>query len=131
MIGRNLDPGPLLYQPEDVAQTMLDLVHKPRDEVAVGWPARAGQIAYAAAPGLTERAIGGAIRYLLSRARPAEISAGTMLTPAPIGADSSGGWLQRKNLPPAREITRLAGYTSIVVVALVIAGRIGRRRRRA
>lgn len=38
--GKRLDPGPLLYQSEDVAQTFLDLVRMPRDEVAVGWPAR-------------------------------------------------------------------------------------------
>ena len=39
--GGKLDPGPLLYQPEDVAETFVKLAWHPRDEVAVGWPARA------------------------------------------------------------------------------------------
>src|SRR3954451_22098015 len=56
--GRRLDPGPLLYQPEDVAETFLCLVRRPREEVAVGWPARAGQVAYALAPGPTECLLG-------------------------------------------------------------------------
>jgi hypothetical protein len=47
--GRRIDPGPLLYAPEDVAETFVALVRRPCDEVAVGWPARAAQIAYALA----------------------------------------------------------------------------------
>jgi short-subunit dehydrogenase len=39
--GRKLNPGPFLYQPEDVAATFVRLVRHPRDEIAVGWPARA------------------------------------------------------------------------------------------
>ncbi len=42
---RTIDPGPFLYRAEDVADTMLGLAERPRAEVAVGWPARAGQLA--------------------------------------------------------------------------------------
>ncbi len=129
MSGRNLDPGPLLYQPEDVAAALVDLARSPRDEVAVGWPARAGQIAYAAAPALTERVIGGAIRYLLSRARPAETHAGALLATLPAGVQASGGWLRRKHLPPAGEITRLAGYAGLAIAAVSLVAWLGRRRR--
>jgi hypothetical protein len=45
MSGKRIDPGPLLYAPEDVAETFVALVRHPRDEVAVGWPARAAQVA--------------------------------------------------------------------------------------
>jgi short-subunit dehydrogenase len=117
--GRHLDPGPLLYQPEDVAQTFLSLVHYPRDEVAVGWPARAGQLAYALAPQPTEHLIGTAFRWLLSRARRAEKTSGTLLEAAPQGTSAAGGWLVRKKLPPAGELTKLAlwGLGAIVVGA--------------
>src|SRR5215213_599424 len=60
--GKRIDSGPLIYAPEDVAETFVRLVRRPRDEVAVGWPARAAQIAYALAPGLTEHVLGAFMR---------------------------------------------------------------------
>jgi short-subunit dehydrogenase len=118
MSGRGLDPGPFLYQPEDVAETFLRLVQRPRDEVAVGWPARAGQISYAAAPALTERVMGAGFRFLLSRAHRADKTKGTMLEPAREGAAASGGWLARKALPPAGQISGLAALAGLAVITL-------------
>ena len=107
MSGRKLDPGPLLYQAEDVAGTFLTLVRQPRDEVAVGWPARAGQFAYAVASRPTEHLLGSAFRWLLSRAAPAQRSAGTMIEPGSQGSSVDGGWLMRKRLPPAAQVSKL------------------------
>jgi short-subunit dehydrogenase len=104
--GRRLDPGPLLYQPEDVAETFLTLVRTPRDEVAVGWPARAGQFSYAIAPRLTENLVAMAFRFLLSRARPAPNSLGTVIQAGPPGTTVDGGWLARKQIPPAGVISK-------------------------
>lgn len=106
MSGRTLDPGPLLYQSDDVAETFLGLVRAPRDEVAVGWPARGGQLAYAIAPKITENFLGAAFRFLLSRARPARSSEGSMMEAGPQGASVDGGWLARKQLPPAGVISK-------------------------
>jgi len=128
MSGRRLDPGPLLYQAEDVAQALVRLVRDPRDEIAVGWPARAGQIAYALAPGPTERLFGAGLRFLLARASAAPKSQGTLLQPAPQGRSSSGGWLAQKGLPPATQTTQLVAAT-IGAVALVLAVRRAGRRR--
>ncbi|MGY3037038.1 short-subunit dehydrogenase [Bradyrhizobium sp. USDA 4354] len=113
--GRRLDPGPLLYQSEDVAQTFVRLVRAPRDEVAVGWPARAGQLAYAIAPEITENILGAAFRWLLSRARPAPRSEGTLIDAGPQGTSVEGGWLARRQIPPA-------GVLSIGLVVIGIAG---------
>ena len=120
MSGHNLDPGPLLYRPEDVAETFLQLIKSPRDEVAVGWPARLGQISYAMAPRPTEHIMGAAFRFLLSRAKPAPRSEGTMLAPERLGATASGGWLARKRLPPADQLSKLG-----LVVGLGFAGMVG------
>lgn len=117
--GRRLDPGPLLYQPEDVAETFIRLAADPQDEVAVGWPARAGQISYAVAPRPTEHVVGTAFRFLLSRARPDARTEGTMKTAAPAGNRISGSWLARKGIPPAGQITRLAAAAG--VLALIMA----------
>lgn len=113
--GRMLDPGPLLYRADDVAQTFVDVALHPRDEVAVGWPARAGQIAYALAPRATEHLMGAALRRTLDRASPAPRSSGALLAPIPDGTALDGGWLRRKKLPPA-------GTISAGAVALGVAG---------
>jgi short-subunit dehydrogenase len=127
--GLALDPGPLLYRPEHVAQIFVALARRPRDEVAVGWPSAAAKLAYAAAPALTERAINGAIRASLSRAKPAPRSEGTLLRPDRVGAAASGGWLRAKKLPSAR---MLSGAVAVAGIGLLATGLIatgaGRRR---
>jgi short-subunit dehydrogenase len=131
MSGRKLDPGPLLYQAEDVAGTFLTLVRQPRDEVAVGWPARAGQFAYAVASRPTEHLLGSAFRWLLSRAAPAQRSAGTMIEPGSQGSSVDGGWLMRKRLPPAAQVSKLLVFLGIGALVLASAsGSAGKRQRR-
>lgn len=134
--GRHLDPGPFQYTAEDVADTFVRLATNPRDEVAVGWPARAGQIAYALSPKLTEYATGFAIRRLLSRARLAPRTQGALLHPLPVGTRTSGGWLERKKLPSAKVLTAagllaigLAGATMIIAGKRFSERRLDGRRR--
>ncbi|WP_085973974.1 MULTISPECIES: SDR family oxidoreductase [Bradyrhizobium] len=129
MSGKRLDPGPLLYQSEDVAQAFLNLVRAPRDEVAVGWPARAGQAAYAGAPKLTENLLGGAFRLLLSRARRAAVSEGSMLEASAPGASVDGGWLVRKQLPPAGVISQGLAVLGLAAGVALLASAVARPRR--
>ncbi|MCA1499850.1 SDR family oxidoreductase [Bradyrhizobium sp. NBAIM14] len=129
--GRRLDPGPLLYQSEDVAQTLLSLVRAPRDEMAVGWPARAGQLAYAIAPEITENILGAAFRWLLSRARPAARNEGTLLEAGPQGTSVDGGWLVRKQVPPAAVLSKGLVVLGIAAGLAFAASRAGRSRPRA
>ncbi|MET4022729.1 SDR family oxidoreductase [Bradyrhizobium sp. S3.2.12] len=132
MSGRTLDPGPLLYQSDDVAQTFVRLVRAPRDEVAVGWPARAGQVAYAIAPEVTENVVGAAFHFLLSRARPAKSSEGTMMDAGPQGRSLDGGWLARKQLPPAGVISEGIAVLGIATCIAVAASQaFGGSRRKA
>jgi short-subunit dehydrogenase len=131
MSGRNLDPGPMLYRPEDVAETFMQLIRAPRDEVAVGWPARMGQISYALAPRPTEHLMGAAFRFLLSRAKPAPRSRGALLAPVAAGTTASGGWLVRKRLPPADQLSRIGlGVAAFALVGLAMTRAAGRRERR-
>ena len=119
MSGRKLNPGPFLYQPEDVAATFVRLVSHPTDEVAVGWPARLGQIAYALARGPTEYLSAAVFRYLLSRAKPDDRSRGALLQPIAAGTTASGGWLMRKQLPPAGQLTRLGAFVGVAAVTFL------------
>jgi short-subunit dehydrogenase len=128
MSGRTFDPGPLLYQPEDVAETFVRLIHQPRDEVAVGWPARAAQISYAAAPRLTETLTGAGFRFLLSRARRADKTEGTMIAPTAAGTAVSGGWLARKGLPPAGPISKIAAVVGLAAFTLGTLAALRRQR---
>ena len=130
--GREIDPGPVLYAPEDVASTILSLARSPRDEVAVGWPARAAQVAYALARGPTERLSGAFVRRALARAEPAPRTEGALLHPVGRGMGVSGGWRERKHLASAnRGGLVLAGAAAALLLgtaaAASYAGRVGPR----
>jgi short-subunit dehydrogenase len=100
--GRALAPTGTIYAPEDVAQAIAGLVERPRDEVAVGWPARAGQVAYALAPRPTENLLGAAMRRYLRNAPPAPRTEGALMRPVPKGTGVSGGLRSRQTPPPSR-----------------------------
>lgn len=120
--GHAISPGPFLYYAEDVAETFVRLTRHPRNEVAVGWPARAAQFSYAVAPRPTESLMGFAFRLLVRRQPPAPHTQGALLSPIAEGTSISGGWLVRKQLPSAGQITRMcafAGLAALATVALV------------
>jgi short-subunit dehydrogenase len=94
--GRAINPSGPFLAPEAVAAVMVRLAERPRDEVAVGWPATAARIAYALSPSLTERAVGAAMRGALRRARPAPRTEGAVMAPVPEGTGISGGWRERQ-----------------------------------
>jgi hypothetical protein len=129
--GRQIDPGPLLYEPEDVAETCVWLARHAKDEVAVGWPSRAGQISYAIAPRSTERLMAWAFRFLLRRAPPAAKTNGTMLVPGSKETGPSGGWLARKGYPSAGQISKLAvvGGVAVLMIGAISISRADDRRR--
>ena len=118
--GRRINPGPLLYAPEDVADTIVGLAVRPRDEVAVGWPARVAQIAYTVARCPTEWAVGSLMRAIVRRAHFAPPYEGALLHPVPRGTAVSGGWRQRNHVPSAKTLTRL-GLTGLGI-AILLAG---------
>ena len=106
--GRNIDPGPYLYAPETVAETIVSVARRPRDEVPVGWPSRAAQRAYGLAPRATENLIGGIMRWSLGRARAGAISDGTVLKPVCDGKRTSGGVRHGKGMPDAHRLNVMA-----------------------
>jgi short-subunit dehydrogenase len=127
MSGKTLNPGPLLYRAEDVATRMVEVAKHPQGEVAVGWPARAAQIAYNLSPRTTEIVIGATMRRLLSRADPAPRTEGALLGPIEAGRETDGGWLKRKRLPPAGRISTGVGLAALA--GLVFAGGLALSRR--
>jgi short-subunit dehydrogenase len=128
--GKQINPGPLIYAPEDVAETFVALVRRPRDEVAVGWPARAAQVAYALAPGPTEHLMGAFMRRSLERASPAQRRQGALLEPVATGRGVSGGWRDRKGLPfSARQTSSAVGIAALAGLALLLGTRAAGRAR--
>jgi len=129
--GRAIDPGPLVWAPEDVAEAFLSLVRWPRDEVAVGWPARAAQAAYALAPGPTEHLMGAVVRRSLARAERAPRTEGALLEPVAQGRGASGGWRARKGLPrSARAPSTAIGLAALAGLGLFLGTRALARARR-
>ena len=134
--GRRINPGPLIYAPEEVADAIVALARSPRDEVAVGWPARAAQVAYALAPGPTEHLMGAFVRHALRRADPAPKTEGALMHPVPQGTGVSGG-LRERHAPSGRHAPQVgvavAGAAALLLgaaTALAYARPSGHRRRR-
>jgi hypothetical protein len=121
--GRALSPAPFLYQAEDVAQTFVRLARRPRAETAVGWPARAAQISYSMAPRPTEYLLGSILRFLLRRQPEAARFEGALMSPVAAGTATSGGWLARKQLPSAGQITRVCVFAGMLAVGTFIAAK--------
>ncbi|MBY5645489.1 SDR family oxidoreductase [Rhizobium leguminosarum] len=118
--GRSVEPPPFLYDAEDVAEAIVGVALLPRDEVAVGWPARAGQLAYAVARDPVERLMGATAAALLRRATPQPLTEGSAMAPIPTGTSTSGGWRLRKGVPSGSTITKVA--TAVTGALLLILG---------
>jgi len=105
---------------------VVGLARKPRDEVAVGWPATAARVAYGLAPGLTERGIGAAMRAALRRARPDARTEGAVAKPVSTGTGTRSGkpvWHVRG---PSAGHLALGGF-GLLLGAELLAGILTRR----
>ncbi len=125
--GRAINPGPYLYSAEHVAKAYLAIARRPRDEVAVGWMARAGQASFAIARAPTEAFMGVTMLGAISRADPAAKSDGSLLVPSGATDRTDGGWLRRKKVPAAETIDRVIAVAAVVAAC----GLLVRRRRAA
>ena len=70
------------------------------------------------------------MRRTVSRARSAPRSDGAMRKPIASGTGTSGGWLARRGLPPAGEITKLAVVAGVALLGAgaIMAARTARAR---
>jgi short-subunit dehydrogenase len=128
--GKRLNPGHLFYAPESVAETFIRLVRHPRDEVAVGWPARLAQVGYALAPYPTEHLMGLGFRLALDRADPGPRTHGALRAPLPQGTGADGGWRARKGVPSAGALSvglAAAGACAALLVGVAAARRFSPR----
>lgn len=128
--GKRLNPGHLFYAPEAVAETFIRLVRHPRDEVAVGWPARLAQVGYALAPYPTEHLMALGFRLALDRADPGPRTHGALRAPLPQGTGADGGWRARKGVPSAGALSvglAAAGACVALLVGVAAARRFSPR----
>jgi len=125
--GKRLNPGHLFYAPEAVAETFIRLVRHPRDEVAVGWPARLAQVGYALAPYPTEHLMGLGFRLALDRADPGPRTHGALRDPVSRGTGTDGGLRAAKGVPSAGTLS--AGLAAAGACAALLAGVAVVRRR--
>jgi hypothetical protein len=109
-------------------------VRHPRDEVAVGWPARLAQVGYALAPYPTEHLMGAGFRWALDRAEPGPRTHGALRAPTPEGTRADGGWRARKHVPDAGTLSTAlgtglaaAGACAALLAGLAAARRFGAR----
>ena len=107
-----LSPPPPIFPPEKIADAMVDLALRPRDELAVGWTSHLAKLGYSLAPLTTERLTGFVFRQYLKRAARAPRKQGNLFEPSNGPMAPRGGWLERSS-------------TTATVGKLAVAGLIG------
>jgi short-subunit dehydrogenase len=123
--GRALKPPRPVYDPEDVARTIVRAAYRPRHEVFVGGAARAMNALHALAPTLYEQAARSLADFDHFQDRTAGPTPGAVLEPMPSGTDIRGGW--RAFARTGRQPTRAVAIGAAIVLPAYLAVRALRR----
>jgi short-subunit dehydrogenase len=126
--GRKLSPGWPVLPPEKVAEVMVSLATRPRDEVSVGWPTVVAKAAYAIAPLATERAIGAVFRRYVKSGPPEPKTLGNLFKPVQAGTAPSGGW-RKPSQPLLSRTTKSAVAGGLMLTGAALIGTALTRRR--
>jgi len=119
--GHVLRPAPPLYDPREVAATVVRLIRHPRRRTALGFFPHFLRLSYQFFPGLTRRVTGGLIRSYLKRADTIVKSPGNVLETVPYGLAVDGGWRSAGMQPKPRT-------KAILIAAGLLAGLLAMRR---
>jgi short-subunit dehydrogenase len=119
-----LTPGAPIFPPERIAEAMVALALRPRDETPVGWPAHLARMSYGAAPLLTERATGLILRHVIKSAPPAPRRFGNLFEPSRGLLAPRGGWRrpesQRKIAARSAAWAGLLGAGGAIMIATLL-----------
>jgi len=124
--GRAVKPPRPIYDPAEVAETIVRAAERPRREVFVGGAARAMNVLHAVLPALYEQAARSMTDYDHFQDRTAGPTPGAVLAPVASGTDVRGGW--RAARPEARRRpTRAVAIGTAIVLPAYLALRALRR----
>lgn len=90
--GRRVRAAPPVYAPEQVAETVVGLVTRPRAEVIVGTAGKLGALQQRLAPDLTRRVVGRAMHRGILAPEPSPATGGALFQPMAEGDTVRGGW---------------------------------------
>ncbi|MFL5255541.1 MAG: SDR family oxidoreductase [Rhodopila sp.] len=123
--GRVLKPAPPVYDPQRIADAMVQLALHPRRSTLIGAPAWLALLAHTVAPDLTGWVAMKFMKFYLRQADAAPVTEGNVFTPMPSGYAPRGGW-QGQN----RMLTAALAVGGIVAIGMLLPGRHSRRRNR-
>jgi len=90
--GRYIKPAPPVYDPQRVANTIVELARHPQEAVTVGGAAIFLRLSNLVAPGLTRRMAALLMDGYLKKAEPLPYTPGNVLLPVEYGTSIHGGW---------------------------------------
>ena len=98
--GKHLRPAPPVYDPNRVANAVVNLILRPRSKKVVGVASSFLRLAYGLFPTISRNITAASIRAYLSNAEESERTSGNILGPVDYGTSIHGGWdlLINKNL---------------------------------
>jgi short-subunit dehydrogenase len=90
--GHYIKPAPPVYDPQRVAQVIVQLADRPQDAVTIGSAATFLRIATAVAPRLSRSIAARLIDAYLKKAQPLPYTPGNVMLPVEYGTSIHGGW---------------------------------------
>jgi short-subunit dehydrogenase len=123
--GRALKPPRPVYDPEDVASTIVRAAEHPRREIFVGGVARALNVLHTMSPELYEQVARTMTDYDHFQDRTATPTPGAVLAPIASGTDIRGGWREPRST--RRQPTRAVAIGTALALPAYLALRALRR----
>jgi short-subunit dehydrogenase len=125
--GQQPKPMAPVYDPDEVAQTIVRMAEHPKREVYVGTAGHLVDVAMKLAPGMTERVAATMTHRDHFTDKPEPPTTGNLYEPMPGWNEVRGGW--REEGADAAPVPRLALAVSAAVPALLLARKVQQRRR--
>ncbi len=114
--GTALMPAPPVYDPQEVAKTMVLLATDPKKYVHLGSVAYLLKFAHFLFPTLTRNITAGVVKKYLAKGEPTPETSGNLFTSANFGTSIHGGW----NSPADAEIRKKETIRTLVIAGVAI-----------
>lgn len=111
--GRRVRAAPPVYAPEQVAETVVGLVTRPRAEVIVGTAGKLGALQQRLAPNLTRRVVGRAMYRGILAPEPSPATGGALFQPMAEGDTVEGGWRQPSEARAVPTVAMVVGLLAV------------------
>lgn len=131
-LGHPVQPIPPVYDPQQVIETIVELINDPQDEVVVGRRGKVGSVVGKIAPELLERKMAQRTHStLMDQSERSAPSKGSLFSPMRTGEDVRGGWLGESRNGGNHKTGKTLAILAPLAIAGIVVAKLARRERQA